>query len=135
MKKTLTFVAASFFLFVSCTSERPATIYSEDQKKEISKELKSIRDTLQLRSLADSLYGEKNWDKASLAYNELGKKHRKNALFQDAIEAHLKGLQSASIVHDTAEIVQAYNHMGTNYRRMGMLEEASNCHYRALELL
>ena len=134
MNRTLTVMTAVLCLLVSCKSEQSSAIYTESEKKEISAELKSIPDTARLRWLADSLSETGDWDKASLVYNELGKKHRKNALFQDALDAHLKGLKAASVIQDTAEIVQAYNHMGTNYRRMGMLEEASNCHYRALEL-
>ena len=119
--------------FISCSITTSPKLMSERQKQDISREFsKESPEALTLQ--ADSLYKIKNWEKATLAYRELGKKLRKSSLFNESVDAHMRGLEAASVIHDTIEIIQAYNNIGTNYRRMGILDEASNFHYRALEL-
>ena len=137
MKKLLRcgilFILPLFFL-ISCKNDRAGQLFSEDKKKEISKVYSNIRDLEVLKLQADSLFKSEDWERAALAYKELGKKYRKDSRFQESVNVHMKGLEAASAVDDTVEMVQAYNNIGTNYRRMGILDEASNCHYRALAL-
>ncbi|WP_251968751.1 response regulator [Parabacteroides sp. AD58] len=68
-------------------------------------------------------------------YGQLGKVYRENASFDDAIQYHKKGLEMATQMNDTLEIVKALNNLGTNYRRIGILTEASEYHFRALGLI
>ena len=54
--------------------------------------------------------------------------------FVEALEAHQQGLEVASRLADTIEMVSAYNNLGTNSRRLGDLSIAHGYHYKALKL-
>lgn len=69
-----------------------------------------------------------------LTQKELGKRYRETARFNEAINIHQSGLQLATQLADTLEMIQAFNNIGTNFRRMGILDEASTYHYKALML-
>ncbi len=69
----------------------------------------------------------------AVAYNALGRNHRNQANYAEALDAHRKAADYAVMAVDTPEIVQAYNNLGTDYRRLGELKEASLHHYKALE--
>ena len=69
----------------------------------------------------------------AVAYNALGRNHRNQANYAEALDAHRKAAEYAVMAVDTPEIVQAYNNLGTDYRRLGELKEASLHHYKALE--
>ena len=69
----------------------------------------------------------------AVAYNALGRNHRNQANYAEALDAHRKAVDYAVMAVDTPEIVQACNNLGTDYRRLGELKEASLHHYKALE--
>lgn len=62
--------------------------------------------------------------------NQLGRQAR----FAAAIEAYRLGLEVASRLADTIEMVNAYNNMGIHSRRLGDLSVAHGYHYQALKL-
>ena len=69
-----------------------------------------------------------------IALRQLGKLYRDNSQFMEAIEIHQQGLQLATSIEDTVEMVKALNNIGTNYRRLGSYEEAANFHQQAAVL-
>lgn len=64
----------------------------------------------------------------------LGRLHREQNKFIEAIQAHEEELKIATELCDTFEMIQALNNIGTNHRRMSILEEATKYHFLALNL-
>lgn len=87
-----------------------------------------------LSAVADRFTAEGNFLGQAVSYRELGRAYRNATYYQDAINAHFKGLEASRVICDTLEIVQAMNNIGTAYRRMDVLEEAASWHYQGLTL-
>ncbi len=85
-----------------------------------------------LRQIADSLEQAEDRYGLMITMKHLGKACRNNSRFDDAINAHKRGLTLATELADTVEIIRALNNLGTNFRRMGILDEAAGYHYQAL---
>ena len=69
-----------------------------------------------------------------LALKYLGLCMRRQSQYVDAIKVYTRGLQVATDVADTIEMIDALNNIGTDYRRMGDLSNANGHHFRALKL-
>lgn len=134
MKKYLYILIVGILILFACRkSELP--LYSEEDKKGIDTILQKNRNTASLLILLDSFKVSNNMYGQVATYEKLGKVHRENASFENAILYHKSGLEIAEQINDTLEIVKALNNLGTNYRRIGILTEASECHFRALNLI
>lgn len=120
-------------LFACRKSDSP--LYSEEARKEIDSILQKNCNTDSLLIFLDSFKVANNMYGQVATYGQLGKVYRENASFDDAIQYHKKGLEMATQMNDTLEIVKALNNLGTNYRRIGILTEASEYHFRALGLI
>lgn len=120
-------------LFACRKSDSPP--YSEEARKEIDSILQKNRNADSLLIFLDSFKVANNMYGQVATYGQLGKVYRENASFDDAIQYHKRGLEMATQMNDTLEIVKALNNLGTNYRRIGILTEASEYHFRALGLI
>ena len=120
-------------LFACRKSDSP--LYSEEARKEIDSILQKNCNTDSLLIFLDSFKVANNMYGQVATYGQLGKVYRENASFDDAIQYHKRGLEMATQMNDTLEIVKALNNLGTNYRRIGILTEASEYHFRALGLI
>ncbi|MGM9705288.1 MAG: response regulator [Prevotella sp.] len=124
---------ASLHILFAC-NDNAAKTYSDEEKAKTDSVVIANRNIDSLTVLAERFkkggdgYGE------IAAYRELGKCLREDSRFEDAINAHKKGLECAVKACDTLQIIQALNNIGTNFRRMGILDEASSYHYQALTL-
>lgn len=122
---------ASLHILLAC-NDNAAKTYSDEEKAKTDSVVMANRNIDSLTVLAERFkkggdgYGE------IAAYRELGKCLREDSRFEDAINAHKKGLECAVKACDTLQIIQALNNIGTNFRRMGILDEASSYHYQAL---
>ena len=126
-------IAGLSILFACRKSDSP--LYSEEARKEIDSILQKNCNTDSLLIFLDSFKVANNMYGQVATYGQLGKVYRENASFDDAIQYHKKGLEMATQMNDTLEIVKALNNLGTNYRRIGILTEASEYHFRALGLI
>ena len=126
-------IAGLSILFACRKSDSPP--YSEEARKEIDSILQKNRNADSLLIFLDSFKVANNMYGQVATYGQLGKVYRENASFDDAIQYHKKGLEMATQMNDTLEIVKALNNLGTNYRRIGILTEASEYHFRALGLI
>lgn len=126
-------IAGLSILFACRKSDSP--LYSEEARKEIDSILQKNRNTDSLLIFLDSFKVANNMYGQVATYGQLGKVYRENASFDDAIQYHKRGLEMATQMNDTLEIVKALNNLGINYRRIGILTEASEYHFRALGLI
>lgn len=126
-------IAGLSILFACRKSDSPP--YSEEARKEIDSILQKNRNADSLLIFLDSFKVANNMYGQVATYGQLGKVYRENASFDDAIQYHKRGLEMATQMNDTLEIVKALNNLGTNYRRIGILTEASEYHFRALGLI
>lgn len=88
----------------------------------------SLKYIYQVYQQQNDLYG------MMVAGRELGRRCRETNRFDEALKYHHEGLEAATQLEDTLEIVQAYNLLATTYRRLGFYNEASTFHYQALSL-
>jgi len=120
-------------LLCSCQGNDTTHRYTEEDKAAVKQ---SVNKALKADSLNFYIgyYTQANDHYAlAVAYNALGRNHRNQANYAEALDAHRKAADYAVMAVDTPEIVQAYNNLGTDYRRLGELKEASLHHYKALE--
>ncbi len=101
-------------------------------RNELSSKLYNTKSEDTLRLMLQQFLGENNDVATMLTYKQLGRNQRENARFTEAIASHQEGLELATKLKDTSEIIQALNNLGTDYRRIGALSEASDYHYQAL---
>lgn len=119
-------------LICSCQGSDTTHQYTEEDKAAVKQ---SVNKALKADSLDFYIgYYTQAEDHYALAvaYNALGRNHRNQANYAEALDAHRKAAEYAVMAVDTPEIVQAYNNLGTDYRRLGELKEASLHHYKAL---
>ena len=134
MKTYLYILIVGLSILFAC-QKRNAPLYSEEDRKEIDSILQKNRNTDSLLILLDSFKASDNMYGQVATYGQLGKIYRENSFFDDAIQYHKRGLEIATMMNDTLEVVKALNNLGTNYRRIGILTEASEYHFRALGLI
>ena len=124
-------------LFISCSEKRENHEKEKRDKEQLEKIFFAANPPLTMDSMQHLLNkneSNKNDFALTFLYREIGKKERQNANFSKAIRLHRLGLEAASRINDTLEIVQALNNLGTDFRRLGMLPEAGNHHFQALQL-
>lgn len=138
MKKSLRkglFLAAIAISFIIGCKQEKTKVADSTFKKDFAAKLKKLsRNGDSLKIVLQDQMNSKNDVGIMLAYRQLGKHQRENALFSEAIAFHEKALDYAKKINDTIEIVQCYNDLGTNLRRIGALAEAGNYHYQALQI-
>lgn len=133
--KTIVYLSLIIFSYIicSCTNDTSVSHTKDGEIAKIEKELRACKDAESIERIL-AKYEEKADNKALvLCYRYLGRMHRENSHFSDAIINHQKGLKLSLVLKDTIEIVRALNNLGTNFRRIGEMKEASDYHYRALE--
>lgn len=134
MKTYLYILIVGLSILFACQKSN-APLYSEEDRKGIDSILQKNRNTDSLLILLDSFKASDNMYGQIATYGQLGKICRENSFFDDAIQYHKRGLEIATMMNDTLEVVKALNNLGTNYRRIGILTEASEYHFRALGLI
>ena len=129
------FISSIFICLCACRKISVDNSLYQGKKQLLEKEIATLRsDSAGLATLLRKYQNAENLLGQILIYEELGKQARKQSRFSDAIENHRRGLDIASQLKDTVEIVQALNNLGTNFRRIGALDEASDYHYKALKI-
>ena len=128
------FLCFALFSFISCTSKVVDGLYSPAEQARVDSIVSVNRSIDSLVVVLERFVEEGSRQGQVAAYRELGRAYRNATRYQEAIEAHRKGLEIAEEICDTLQIVQALNNIGTAYRRMGVLEEAALWHYRGLAL-
>ena len=120
--------------FISCTSKVADDLCSPAEQARVDSIVHVNRSIDSLVVISERFAEEGSRQGQVATYRELGRAYRNATMYQEAIEAHKKGLEIAEEICDTLQIVQALNNIGTVYRRMGLLEEAASWHYRGLSL-
>ena len=120
--------------FISCTSKIADDLCSPAEQARVDSIVHVNRSIDSLVVISERFAEEGSRQGQVATYRELGRAYRNATMYQEAIEAHKKGLEIAEEICDTLQIVQALNNIGTVYRRMGLLEEAASWHYRGLSL-
>lgn len=121
-------------MFFFACSGAPEHLYSSDEAAAVTNVIKANNSLDSLLILCGK-YEQDNYKLGQiLVYKELGKRYRDASDFNEAMEYHRRGLETAMQIEDTLEMVQAFNNIGTDYRRLGILEKASTYHYKALKL-
>ena len=120
--------------FISCTSKVADDLCSPAEQARVDSIVHVNRSIDSLVVISERFAEEGSRQGQVATYRELGRAYRNATRYQEAIEAHKKGLEIAEEICDTLQIVQALNNIGTVYRRMGLLEEAASWHYRGLSL-
>lgn len=129
MKKIFFFVLLGLS---ACVRTYHVQSYSEEERNRVDSIVRANRDADSLLKVLDFFIEEENLLGEVYVYRELGRNYRNAGRFEEAIEAHKKGLERAQQICDTMQIVQALNNIGTAYRRIGVLDEAASWHYKAL---
>ena len=120
--------------FISCISKVADDLCSPAEQARIDSIVHVNRSIDSLVVILERFDEEGSRQGQVATYRELGRAYRNATMYQEAIEAHKKGLEIAEEICDTLQIVQALNNIGTVYRRMGLLEEAASWDYRGLSL-
>ena len=128
MKKIFFFVLLGLS---ACVRTYHVQSYSEEERNRVDSIVRANRDADSLLKVLDFFIEEENLLGEVYVYRELGRNYRNAGRFEEAIEAHKKGLERAQQICDTMQIVQALNNIGTAYRRIGVLDEAASWHYKA----
>ena len=96
--------------------------------------LRSSADVDSLTAIVQQSHDQNDALTEMIALRCLGERLRRAARYQQAIEAHRKGLEIATVLADTLEMMHASNNLGADYRRMGDLSRANAYHFQALKL-
>ena len=128
------FLCFALSSLISCNSEVADGPHSPVEQARVDSIVRVNRSIDSLVVILERFAEEGSRQGQVSAYRELGRAYRNATRYQEAIEAHRKGLEIAEEIRDTLQIVQALNNIGTAYRRMGVLEEAASWHYRGLAL-
>lgn len=132
LKSSITLLSLCFLL-LSCHQHEKHS-YTPEELSKTDSIIKANPSIDSLVTLLENYTETGNKPGMMLAYKELGKRHREATHFNEAIDYHRQGIQIATQIGDTLEIIQNLNNIGTNFRRMGILDEASTYHYKALML-
>lgn len=117
----------------SCNKSQPQDDIISDKKK-LSEYIHSIRNKEDsLTILLNKCEQSNNHYCSMLTLNQLGKLHRNNASFSEALNFHQRALELSLSYRDTVNMVETLNSIGTVFRRIGALSEASHYHFQALE--
>ncbi len=126
--------AAVLLLIVACQHHTGSVTYTEGERRTVDSIVNGVSGIDAVLALANSYKQSGNSLGQIVALRRLGKLYREDSQFIQAIDCHQQGLQIATSVRDTMEMIQALNNMGTNYRRLGSYQEAANYHEQALVL-
>ena len=96
--------------------------------------LQRISDIDTLARLLDRYHEEQDRVAEMLACRYYGRELRNKSRFEEALQIHRKGLDIATELADTIEMILLSNNMGTDFRRMGELSNANGYHFMALQL-
>lgn len=124
----LTLITALFFP-LSC--EQASTSFSHSEREAMDSIVGKHKETKDLEKLVKQFEDSDNMLGRITALRALGTAFRSESRFEEALNAHNRGLQIAEAATDTIEIVRALNNIGTNYRRLGIVDLAADYHYRA----
>ena len=128
------FLCLAVTCFISCTSRITADLDPSAEQARVDSIVYSHRSIDSLIVVAERFAAEGSLQGQVAACRELGRAYRNAAMYQEAVDVHMKGLEIAGEICDTLQIIQALNNIGTAYRRMGVLQEAALWHYRGLSL-
>ncbi|MDD7257358.1 MAG: helix-turn-helix domain-containing protein [Prevotellaceae bacterium] len=130
--KCFALILTMLFVLDAC-KESPEVLTSHEKRQKDS--IYGETDDLELLLRhADSLKKKKDFPTLAILEKNIGKMLRDDSQFIEAIRHHQNGLQYATLLNDTIEMVKAYNNVGTDFRRIGALKDALENHYAALIL-
>ncbi|MBR5686317.1 MAG: response regulator [Muribaculaceae bacterium] len=96
--------------------------------------LGSIDDVDSLAKLVNQYHQADDAVGEMLALKYQGLKLCGASLFNEAVDIHSRGLEIASSLEDTLEVVSAMNNLANDYRHLGELSAASGYYYNSLKL-
>ena len=126
-------LAAAMLLTTAC-NRTAINATNDEHRSEIDSVVRSTLNPDSLLNIIKAYKTTKDLLGEAMAYRALGKVHRDNSNFTEAIKYHEQGVRLATNATDTIELVQNLNNLSTDYRRLGMLDMASEYHYNALNL-
>ena len=119
----------------SCRHKPAAGRHSTDSHyAQVDSLVNAIGNVDSLAVLAKQYHSQNDHTGEMLALKRQGSLLRKQSRFEDAINVHTRGLNVATHVCDTIEMIAALNNIGTDYRRMSNLSTANGFHLQALKL-
>lgn len=121
-------------VIVACNMSNNGSKWSESQRQSLDSTLAKVDDQHDLTKILNHYVNTDDEVGQMLVYKRLGKFYRDKSKYEEAITAHDKGLEIATRLNDTVEMIRALNNLGTNYRRLSVMDEASSYHYQALAL-
>lgn len=131
--KALVVAACALAAATSCSHSQRSSLSAEEKAK-IDSVVSGVTDTTKLNAMLSDYASRGDLTGEAVVCRQLGKMHRENNRFAEAIATHRRGLKAAEQTADTLEMIKALNNIGTAMRRMGVLDEASTYHYEALGL-
>ncbi len=127
-------VAAMCALAVASCGHNQRGSHTAEEKAKIDSAVTAVTDTTALKAMLSDYSSKGDLTGEAVVCRQLGKIHRENNRFAEAITIHRRGLKAAEQAADTLEMIKALNNIGTAMRRMGVLDEAATYHYEALGL-
>lgn len=96
--------------------------------------MQSMEDVDSIAAMVKQYQSQHDATGEMLALKRQGSRLRKLSRFDEAIEVHRRGLDVATSISDSLEMIAALNNIGTDYRRKGDLSKANGYHFEALKL-
>ena len=121
-------------LVTSCRHQTRCSHGDDAHYAQVDSLLRGVGDVDSLAAMASMYHDNKDLIGEMLALSYQGRGLLHQSRFDEAIAVHTRGLDIASSVADTIEMMSALNSIGTDYVRKGDLCAANGCHYKALQL-
>ena len=127
-------IAAMCALAMALCGHSQSSGRTAEEKAKIDSAVTAVTDTTALNAMLNDYSSKGDLAGEAVVCRQLGKMHRENNRFAEAIATHRRGLKAAEQAADTLEMIKALNNIGTAMRRMGVLDEAATYHYDGLGL-
>ena len=121
-------------LATSCRHHTRCSHGDDAHYAQVDSLLRGIGDVDSLAALASRYHVNNDPIGEILALHYQGRGLQRQSRFDEAIAVHNRGLDIATAVADTIEMMTALNNIGTDYVRKGELCTANGYHYKALQL-
>ena len=118
----------------SCKKSATGSHSGDSHYAMIDSMLRGIHNTDSLKELIKRYHDDEDATGEMLAYRYMGKELRSQSRFDEAIKVHNMGLDIATLMSDTLEMVTALHSIATSYRRMGNYSTANGYYFKALEM-
>ena len=101
---------------------------------EVDSLLRGMEDVDSIAVLVKQYHSHHDATGEMLALKRQGSRLRKLSRYDEAIAIHTRGMEIATRLSDTLEMIAALNNIATDYRRKGDLSNGNGYHFEALKL-